>query len=103
MLCDEAVRKVRFIGWFVDGWGKIDPRQMGEDNRQTGERKRLIARISSKNEIFSPKSKGFRGFWLQHLFISVYIRDDLNGFILRSNEQSRANGTQRRGVNLNTL
>lgn len=37
--CDEAVRKVNFIGWFVDGWGKIDPGQMGDDNRQTAERK----------------------------------------------------------------
>lgn len=46
---DEVVRKVCFIGWLVDGWGKIDPRQIGEDNTQTGCRKRLITRIWSKN------------------------------------------------------
>ena len=37
---------------------------MGEDNRQTGERKRLITRISSKNEIFFPKSEASEVFGL---------------------------------------
>lgn len=32
LLCDEAVGKVSFGRWFVDKWGKIDPRKMGEDN-----------------------------------------------------------------------
>lgn len=49
---DEAVRKVSFIGWFVDGWGKIDPRQMGEDIRQTGERKDWSLGFGAKIRFF---------------------------------------------------
>lgn len=51
-LRDEAVRKISFIGWFVDGWGKIDPRQMGEDNRQMSERKDWSLGFGTKMRFF---------------------------------------------------
>lgn len=55
MLCDETARKVSFIGGFVDGWGKIHHRQMGEDNRQMGQGRKIdhkdLEQKWSKNEI----------------------------------------------------
>lgn len=49
---DDSVREVGFIGPFVDGWGKIEPRQMGEDSRQTARRKDWSLGFGAKMRFF---------------------------------------------------
>lgn len=66
-LCDEAIRKVNFIGWFVDGWGKIDPGQMGDDNRQTAERKDWSRGFGTKMSFFFPPKSEALGVLLESL------------------------------------
>lgn len=70
----------------MDGWGKIDPRQMGEDNRQTAERKDWSLGFGAKIRFFFPPKSEDSEVFARKSFISVDIRDNLNGNIMWSDE-----------------